>query len=376
VAATDRLARFAVRFRQRLIDLATGLLGSALATHPAGAAQLPEDRADAMVHVYDGGGVRASGPALLVRKSLADKVSLSASYYVDMVSNASIDVVTTASPFRERRTETGVGVDYAYRDALMNLSLTSSKEPDYTAEAVNLDLSQDVFGGMTTVSLGFTRAADKVLRHNDPTFSERATHWRYRLGATQVLTPRWLASANAEVISDDGYLGSPYRAARVFGASVPERLPTTRTSRALKFRVVGDLGARDAMRAEYRYYWDTWDVRAHTGELGYSRYLGSDLLADGYLRFNSQKKALFYSDNFASETTYISRNRQLGTFTSAAVGFKASYIARRVPGRYEIKFNTAYELLRFKYSDFTDIRTGKPYSFDANVLELFLSATF
>ena len=30
-------------------------------------------------------------------------------------------------------------------------------------------------------------------------------------------------SANFEALSDDGYLGSPYRVARVFGAAVPER---------------------------------------------------------------------------------------------------------------------------------------------------------
>ncbi len=70
---------------------------------------LPEDRADLMYHRYDGGGVTASGPALLVRKSLLNKVSLSASYYVDIVSNASIDVVTTASPYNETRNEFGIG---------------------------------------------------------------------------------------------------------------------------------------------------------------------------------------------------------------------------------------------------------------------------
>jgi hypothetical protein len=207
------------------------------------------------------------------------------------------------------------------------------------------------------------------------TFCAR-THWRYRLGATQVLTPRWLASVNMEVAADNGYLGSPYRAALVFGATVPERVPTTRTSRAVRFRAVGDLGSRDAVRAEYRYFWDTWDIRAHTAEIGYSRYLGADLLADGYLRFNKQTKALFYSDNFTQETTYVSRNRQLGTFNSSGAGIKVSYTAKRVPGRYEIKVHTAYELLHFKYDDFTDVRTGQLYSFSANVFELFVSATF
>ena len=54
-----------------------GALGGLLATGHAHAAELPEDRADLMLHSFDGGGVTACGPALLVRKSLLNKVSLS-----------------------------------------------------------------------------------------------------------------------------------------------------------------------------------------------------------------------------------------------------------------------------------------------------------
>src|SRR5438309_4241522 len=80
----------------RLGQRVAGLLGGVLAATTTKGAELPEDRADAMYHLYDGGGVTASGPAVLIRKSLFNSVSLSGSYYLDMVSNASIDVVTTA----------------------------------------------------------------------------------------------------------------------------------------------------------------------------------------------------------------------------------------------------------------------------------------
>jgi hypothetical protein len=353
-----------------------GLIGGLLAGSASTAVELPENRADAMYHLYDGGGVRAQGPALLVRKSIADKVSLSANYYMDMVSNASIDVVTTASPFKETRNEYGIGADYVYRNAQMSLSASHSKEPDYTAQAVNLDVAQEVFGGMTTVNLGFTRASDKVGKKNAPEFDESARHWRYRLGVTQILTPNWLASANAEVVADDGFLGSPYRAARVFGATVPERVPSTRSSRAVKFRVLGDLGQRSAVSADYRYFWDNWGIRAHTLGAGYSRYFGDAWLADSYLRLHRQEKALFYSDNFATETQYVSRNRQLSTFSSLGPGFKVSYRARQVPGRYELRVIGAYEFLRFRFDDFTDVRNGSLYSFNAHIVQLNLSARF
>jgi hypothetical protein len=354
---------------------AIGLVGGLLAGSTAAAVELADNRADAMYHLYDGGGVRAQGPALLVRKSVADKVSLSANYYVDMVSNASIDVVTTASPFKETRHEYGIGAETVYRNAQLSLSASHSSEPDYTADAVNLDVVQEVFGGMTTVGVGFTRASDKVGRSNSPEFSETARHWRYRIGVTQILTSRWLASLNVESVSDDGYLGSPYRVARVFGAAVPERVPSTRRSRAVKLRALGTIAERTALAAEYRYFWDTWDIHAHTLGATVSRYFGSAWLADAHVRWYSQSNAVFYSDNFSEETLYVSRNRQLSTFSSIAPGVSLSYRVARAGG-YEVNLNGAYEWLRFSFDDFTDLRTGSLYSYSAQVLQLTVSARF
>lgn len=355
---------------------AAGLIGGALASGVAGAAaNLPDDRADAMYHVYDGGGLTASGPALLVRKKFADTVSLSASYYIDMVSNASVDVVTTASPYKETRKEYIVGAEYLVRDAIVSVSTSDSKEPDYVAKATSFDVSQEVFGGMTTLSLGYTRGHDVVGRHNEG-FFDAATHWRYRFGATQVLSPTWLASINFEAVSDDGFLGSAYRQARVFGATVPERNPRTRSSRSVQLRTIAEVAPGNALRFDYRYFWDTWAIKAHTTELRYSRNFGDPWLVDWYGRYYTQSKALFYADNATADTTYVSRNRQLSTFKTLAIGAKMAYTVKQVPGQYEIKLNAAYEHVRFKYSDFTDIRDGKPYEHDAKVFQLFVSGTF
>jgi hypothetical protein len=383
VAATDalrsigRVVRAALQTRAaRWCGSLAGLLGGALSAAPAGAATLPEDKAEAMYHLYDGGGVEAQGPSVLVRKSLFDKVSLSGTYYVDMVSNASIDVVTTASPFKERRTEYGLSADYLYRDALVSLSASTSDEPDYKADGVSIDVSQEVFGGMTTVALGFSRGKDKVGKKGDFGFFDYAKHWRYRLGVTQILTPRWLASLNVEAVSDEGFLGSPYRAARVFGAFIPERNPRTRSSRAIKLSTIAEVRPRTSVHAEYRYFYDTWDIKAHTFQTGASGYVGESFQIDGYVRYHKQSKALFYSDNAAVESLYISRNRQLSTFDSLTPGARVTYVYKQVPGQYEIKGHLNYELIQFKFKDFTDVRTGQLYEHNAHVLQLLVTATF
>lgn len=363
--------------RQRWRALLGSLLaGSSLA--PAQAAVLPDDRAEALLHVYEGGGVTASGPALLVRKSIAERVALSAQYYVDAVSNASIDVVTTASPFKETRNAFGFGADWLVRDALLSANVERSKEPDYIADSFNLNVAQDVFGGMTTLSVGFGRGSDDVGK-KDIGFFDKARHWQYRTGLTQVLSPRWLAALNVEVVSDDGFLGSPYRAAREFGATVPERVPRTRSSRAIKLRTIGEVGEagnRWALRGEFRHYWDTWDIKAETLELGTSRYAGSQWLLDASLRYYTQGKALFFSDDAPQQNLYVTRNRQLGQFNSLGLSLRATWTPPGAAATLGTKLSAGYEFKKFSFKDFTDPRTKQPYAHNAHVLQLTASATF
>ena len=80
----------AIGLWRRLLTLFGGLLGGLLGVAAARAADLPENKAEALIHSYSGGGVNAYGPAFLIRKSIFDKVSLTGTYYVDAVSNASI----------------------------------------------------------------------------------------------------------------------------------------------------------------------------------------------------------------------------------------------------------------------------------------------
>jgi hypothetical protein len=288
-------------------------------------------------------------------------------------------VVTTASPFKETRKAWEISADTVVRDSTLSASLSRSSEPDYTADAVGLDVSHEVFGGMSTVSLGFTRGHDQVGKKGVQGWIDEATHWQYRAGVTQILTPRWLVSLNAEAIADSGYLGSPYRAARVFGATVPERNPRTRSSRAVKVRTIGDTGnlvERSSLRGEYRAYWDNWDIRADTVEFGGSKYIGESFLVDASLRLYSQGKALFYSDNATAETLYISRNRQLSTFKSTSLGARVTYTWPGLPQGYDVKLTGSLERKNFRFSDFTDLRTGKAYSYNANVLQMYVTATY
>ena len=360
----------------------------------AAAGVLPEDRADVLLHSYDGGGVTIQGPSLLVRKQFAQKFSASANYYVDKVSSASIDVITTASPYTEERTQHSLGLDYLHDRWTMNMSFTNSEENDYSADTFSFGISQDVFGDLTTISLGYSLGNDVVRRRGDATFSDAVQRQNYRLGVSQILTKNLLLGLSYETVTDEGFLNNPYRQVRYVDASSPqgysyerELYPRTRTSDAGAVRLRYYLPYRAAVHAEYRQYSDTWQIKSGTFELGYTHPLETGWTFEGKLRFYSQDKADFYSDLFARSRfqNFMARDKELSTFASQGLRLGASYDIVRGGWKFVERgtVNLIFDHIVFDYEDFRDLRGAgalagqEPlYTFDANVFQVFVSFWF
>ena len=353
------------------------LLFATIVAGPAVAATLPEERADALYHYYSGGGIDVQGPALLVRKNFAEKYSVTASYYLDSISGASIDVVTNASAYSETRNQFGLGFDYLYGDTLMSISYTQSDESDYEAKTLDVGLSHDFFGGMSTLAMGFSRGDDTVMRV-DTSFEDTVDRFQYRLGWTQILSPTFVAALSYEGISEEGFLNNPYRSARVLGASVQERYPRTRTSNALGIQANKYWGDRSFVtRVKYRFYDDTWGITANNIEFMFSRRLNEKTEFGLGGRFYTQTAANFYSDNFAQEFRYMARDKELSDFTSASIGGRISYELFRDRGRLaKGKVTLIFDRIHFDYDNFSDIRSGELYEFNANVIQIFFSAWY
>src|SRR5215471_18445998 len=112
----------------------SGAAGFFCATSQAGV--LPEDEADVLYFRYDGGGIQVQGPSMLVRKSIGDHVSVEANYLVDMVSGASIDVQTSASPYADERLRYGLSAWVLQRKSTYFFGYTNTTESDYISKTV------------------------------------------------------------------------------------------------------------------------------------------------------------------------------------------------------------------------------------------------
>jgi hypothetical protein len=352
----------------------------------ATAATLPVDQIDMLYHRYDGGGMVIDGPSVLVRKNVGAQVSLSGQYYVDSVSAASVDVLAVASEYTEERTELTAGIDYLYQRSILSLGYTNSSENDYEANTVYFSVSQEFFGGMSTLSLGYANGWDTVRERGNESFEAEAKRRNYQLGLSQVITADSLLSFDLEVITDEGFLQNPYRQNRFIDPNdsssfeyQPERYPETRTSYSLGSRLLYYLPYRASIRAEYRFFSDTWGIDSHTYELAYVHALNPRWSLEGKVRYYDQDQADFYSDLFAFENsqTHLARDKELSSFSGVTLGGGLVYEWKQtsLPGIDRLQASLLLDWLEFDYDNFRDVTAPgtfaageEPlYSFDALV---------
>jgi len=372
-----------------------GIVASILLLATAGPAisdVLPDDRADILYHLYDGGGVTIEGPSILVRKKAGKSVSFVANYYVDMISSASIDVVTTASPYTEEREQLSIGMDYLRGNTRMGISVTNSEESDFTSNSYSFSVSQGMFGDLTTLTLAYSLSKDEVRRSDDDTFVREADRQFYSVGLTQIVTRNLIMGLNVETITDEGFLNNPYRTVRYVDSSNPigysyeaELYPNTRTSTAVGIRARYYLPYRAAVQGEYRFFTDTWGILSHTGAISYTHPWRAWTFTGKY-RHYTQDQADFYSDLFprSEATNFRGRDKELSKFVSQNFRLQASYAILQDGWGFVDRgsVNLIYDQLLIDYDNFRDLTTGAlvgeepAYRLDAGVYQVFVSFWF
>jgi len=346
---------------------------------------------------------------------MAEKYSVSANYYMDMVTSASIDVeVSGASEYKEERNQYSLGFDYLRGKTTYSIGYTNSEENDYQASTASFNISQDLFGDLTTITMGFSKGDDTVRRTIsdpdnpdrrivDPDFNEDVERWSYRVGVSQILTRSMILSLGLEVITDEGYLNNPYRSFRYVDPDddlrfklATELYPHTRTSNAASLNARYFMPWRAAVFGGYRYFTDTWGIDGNNFELGYMHPLsGTGWTFEASVRYYDQGHADFYADLFprVDYQNFMGRDKELSTFTSQTFHLGATY--EFVPGGWKFikkgTLNLFYNRMQFDYDDYRDARysllpTDDPnfypagsepfYSFGANVIQAFISVWF
>jgi hypothetical protein len=332
-----------------LVALASMWLGQA----PV-AAQEWSAGADLLLYT-DTDAVQVVSPQAHVRRALDDEGGLlSARFTVDVVTAASVDVVTHAtSSFRETRYELGLSAAKAFGAHLPSLTYRYSHEPDYVSHGGQLGWRSRLGTPDSVLSLGYGLTHDLVLRHGTSrnAFSETSLTHDAQISLAQTLSSKSIVRFGYGLVVQTGYLEKPYRhvplftpesvvAARDAGDRLdrstfdeyreslrpPEEVPDLRIRHALSVRGLHHLpDARTTLRLDYRFYFDDWGLLAHTIEPAVRARIREAWDLTIFARAHRQSSASFWRrvyevDEAGTVPRFRSVDRDLSAYTTLTAG--------------------------------------------------------
>ena len=276
-----------------------------------------------------------------VEGSIKDPISgwsATGSYLVDIVSAASVDIVSTASGhWTEVRQAGALSGTYKPGSVGMTGSGSISREPDYLSLSGGGALALELAQKTANPTLAYTYTSDTAGRAGTPFSVYSQPLVRHTLtGAVElILDPLTLISLSVDGIFESGDQSKPYRYVPLFrpsdvssiprGASVDfvnarrlpgrvnEHLPDTRNRFAMSGRVAQRLSGSTLVLSE-RVYADSWGLKASTTDLRFVADVSRRLFLWVHLRGHFQSGVSFWKRAYAA-----SLNEQPGVYTVPAL---------------------------------------------------------
>jgi hypothetical protein len=276
--------------------------------------------------------------------------SVSGQYLVDIVSAASVDIVSTASRNWVEVRHAGT-LDAAYKPGAFGVAVNAavSREPDYLSWTAGGMLNHDFLDQNLTLLLGFNHGHDVAGRSGTPfsVFSRPLNRESFKAGASAVLDAATIGSLIADVVLENGDPSKPYRYVPLFaaGTNVPvgasvdevtalrvsarplEQLPTTRSRYALTLRVAHRFSA-STLRVDERLYTDSWSLHATSTDARYLVDLGQRWELGPHVRVHAQTAVDFWQRAYVLQPGFDfpalrTGDRELGPLLGVTLGLTA-----------------------------------------------------
>jgi hypothetical protein len=273
--------------------------------------------------------------------------SVDGSYLVDVISAASVDIVSTASRrWTEVRQAGAFEANYQPRSFGVTGSGAVSVEPDYVSWAAGLAVTQDLRFKNLTLYAGYDHEHDVAGRTGTPfsVYSHASDVDHAKVGLTVVVDRSTIATAFVDAEFVNGDTSKPYRYIPLFapgtrvarGASIdtvnalrlPERpieqLPLTRNRYALTLRVARRFRS-STLRVDQRFYDDTWGLEASSTDARYLVDVSRRLELGPHARVHGQSAVDFWQLAYVLRPgfdvpVYRTGNRELGPLVNVTAG--------------------------------------------------------
>lgn len=238
------------------------------------------------------------------------------------------------------------------------IGASSSTEYDYQSFGANLNFSQKTEDRNGEFTARFQAYLDQVkllapvelrgLPGTDDSGNASRNTFVGSLGYSQVVNRNFQVLFQADLISQQGYLGLPFHRVYFSDGSVhQEKLPDSRFKLPLAARASYFLGDNIIIRGYYRFYADDWGIRSHTAELEVPVKLTPFLSLSPFYRYYTQSASKYF-DGFQShgpDGGFYTSNYDLSKFSSGFMGIG-------------IRFTPVNGLLGIKHLSMVELRYG------------------
>lgn len=305
--------------RNRCLPVPTGINALSLSLVLLISLPKPSARADGSIdynfedYSETGGRVGVHTQGLIATQDLPDAFKISATAINDAIAGATptglpapagSDQVPLAELHDHRKAwET----DLSRQIDAVNISVgyADSREHDYISQGWSLNTLTDFNEKNTTLLFGVAGHEDLAETfYDDPQLYVKRHSYSAILGVTQLIDPRTFVTVNVTWGRDVGYLSDQYKLVEkdvelVPGSFFPlvfhENRPDERNSGDVFVSLNRSYpGLKGALEGSYRFYADTYGVRANTLELKWLQKLGYGLVLAPDFRIHEQSAANFY----------------------------------------------------------------------------------
>lgn len=334
----------------QLTRLAACALAAAALARPAFA----DDEFVAKTQIYvDNDATTVVSPLVRIAKDAWTGSTLGASFIADVVSSASVDVITNATKKMTDFRKEGTGsLSQKIGDTTLSGAYIYSTENDYRSHNLHIGAAQDLLQKNTTLSLGYTLSLNDVGRSGDPNFHRGLDVHTVDAAWTQNIDARTIFQLSGTFQYNSGYQASPYRFVRIETGDqfkVPETDPQKRNRVAAVAGVNRHVGQDTALQGDYRFYIDDWGIRSHTVQLRYLVNAGP-LTVRLRGRFYFQNGASFFQSHYQDVQTFVTADRELSDFWAMLGGAKLSW---KIPyASTSLVLEAKADVFYFSYSNF------------------------
>ena len=319
--------------------------------------------------------IHVNADQFLVVAPISGEWSLSGTYTADTISGAS-PASYTAPPVKmhDKRHALSADATRYFPNGTVAVGANVSSETDYLSRGISVNVSRSNESKNTTWNAGISVSNDDI-HSNIAVLNESKHIGDLLVGVTQVLTINDIVQLSLGVSKGSGYFSDPYKAN---DNRLRDRDKNTTMLRWNHFFA----STQGTARSSYRYYTDSWSIKAHTLDVEYVQPLTNGWTVTPLLRLYTQSAASFYVDSpenyspspfgtyFAS--TYYSEDQRVAAFGARTFGLK---VAKQLDADWlvDVKYENYGQRASWRM-----FGTGSPNlaTFDARSIQIGISRQF